>query len=281
MTFYNQKYSYKSDHWHFLLRTAYNITINKTTRRDILWILDAKYENKDKIKSNVTIIVPCKSGKLNKTGRFLLVTDSTIDEKTLRLGDSDLLLQYHRKLDVLVKRKQRTCRQVSVVLIEIQKAVKRFIWKLIRPKWPITLTPSYCGDKWSFRLFSMSGSELLSMMFNQIPLSHLECDWEFWNLERDGEFGIKVCQSIILSDSKTFSCLSFNNRSCLYFKAANWMWTHILYSYDFAYLILISSNDFILILYLLFLLYWFIILIIFESEYEIFFGVKILSEFIV
>lgn len=59
------------------------------------------------------------------------------------------------------------------------------------------------------------------------------------------------------------------------------MWTHILYSCDFAYLILISSNDFILILYLLFLLYWFIILIIFESEYEIFFGVKILREFIV
>lgn len=129
-------------------------------------------------------------------------------------------------------------------------------------------------------MFSMSGSELLSMIINKIPLSHLECDWEFWNLERDREFGIKVCQSIILSDSKTFSCLSFNNRSCLYVKAANWMWTRILCSCDFAYLIL-----FLVMILFWYSIYFFDVLIYNLNNFWLriwnFFGKKISSEFIV
>lgn len=114
-----------------MLFTAYNITIDNTTDRDIVWILDAKYENKDKMESYVKIIIPCKSEKLNKTGDYLLVTDSTIDGETLRLGDSDLLIKGHPKLVKLVKKKQRRCRLVSVVLSEIHWAVRRLIQKFL------------------------------------------------------------------------------------------------------------------------------------------------------
>lgn len=76
----------------FLLCIVYNIIINKIICWDIVWILDVKYENKDKMKLNVMIIVFCKLGKLNKMGRFLLVIDSIIDEEILRFGDSDFFL---------------------------------------------------------------------------------------------------------------------------------------------------------------------------------------------
>lgn len=146
-----------------MLLTVYNITItDTTTRRKGFWILYAKYEKKDKMESNVEIIVPCKSKKLNKTGNYLLVTDSTIDGETLRLGDSDLLLQYHLELEDLVYRKKRTCRQVSVVLSEIRKAVNRFIWDYLRPNWPKF---SYL-EKWSLRMFRMPGWELLYIVIN-------------------------------------------------------------------------------------------------------------------
>nr|XP_034325308.1 uncharacterized protein LOC117689212 [Crassostrea gigas] len=108
-------------------RHTYNITIDNTTDRDIVWILDAKYKNKDKMESYVKIIIPCKSEKLNKTGDYLLVTDSTIDGETLRLGDSDLLMQRHSKLLKLVKKKQRRCRLVSVVLSEIRRLIRKFL----------------------------------------------------------------------------------------------------------------------------------------------------------
>lgn len=117
-----------------MLLSAYNITIDNTTDRDIVWILDAKYENKDEMESDVKIIIPCKSGKFNKTGEFLLVTDSTIDGETLRLGDSDLLIQKHPKLVRLVKEKQSNCWQVSVVLTEIHRAVRRLIRKFLGTK---------------------------------------------------------------------------------------------------------------------------------------------------
>ncbi|XP_052702262.1 uncharacterized protein LOC128178899 [Crassostrea angulata] len=112
-------------------RHTYNITIDNTTDRGIVWILDAKYENKDNMESYVKIIIPCKSKKLNKTGDYFLVTDSTIDGDTLRLGDSDLLIQRHPKLVGLVEEKKGKCRQVSVVLGEIHRAVRRLIRKFL------------------------------------------------------------------------------------------------------------------------------------------------------
>eukprot|EP00105_Crassostrea_gigas_P043064 XP_019927212.1 PREDICTED: uncharacterized protein LOC105338828 [Crassostrea gigas] len=121
----------KSGNQNVCKRHTYNITIDNTTDRDIIWILDAKYEIKDKMESYVKIIIPCKSEKLNKTGDYLLVTDSTIDGETLRLGDSDLLIQRHPKLVGLVEKKQSRCRQVSVVLGEIHRAVRKLIRKFL------------------------------------------------------------------------------------------------------------------------------------------------------
>lgn len=138
-----------------MLLTAYNITIDNTTDRGIVWILDAKYENKDNMESYVKIIIPCKSKKLNKTGDYFLVTDSTIDGDTLRLGDSDLLIQRHPKLVGLVEEKKGKCRQVSVVLGEIHRAVRRLIRKFLGIKWLNILKPSGFGNKWPFRVFSI------------------------------------------------------------------------------------------------------------------------------
>uniref|UniRef100_A0A8W8IDI0 Uncharacterized protein n=1 Tax=Magallana gigas TaxID=29159 RepID=A0A8W8IDI0_MAGGI len=55
-----------------------------------------------------------KLGDLDQLVCKRYVTDSTIDGETLRLGDSDLILQYHPKIEVLVEKKQRTCRHVPV-----------------------------------------------------------------------------------------------------------------------------------------------------------------------
>lgn len=197
-----------------MLLTAYNITIDNTTGRGIVWILDAKYENKDKMESYVKIIIPCKSKKLNKTGDYLLVTDSIIDGETLRLGDSDLLIQRHRNLVKLVEEKRSSCQQVSVVLSEIHRAVRRFIRKFLGIKWPIILKPLRFGNKWPFRMFR---KYLHNNCYLWLLIESLCSIWNaiekfcIWKVIKN--FGMKVCAK----QFEKFPCLSFNNQSHMYF----------------------------------------------------------------
>lgn len=52
--------------------------------------------------------------KKNREITYLLLTDSTIDMETLRLGDSDLLLQNNVRLRKIIPKKQRTCRKLPL-----------------------------------------------------------------------------------------------------------------------------------------------------------------------
>lgn len=92
--------------------------------------------NKDA--KTLRLIVPCKSRKLTKKNReitYLLLTDSTIDMETLRLGDSDLLLQNNVRLRKIIPKKQRTCRKLPLFVRQFQTAKKdinEIISKMIR-----------------------------------------------------------------------------------------------------------------------------------------------------
>lgn len=107
-----------------LVFSAYKIRINKTVRSGIFWTMHGKLLKGNKDARTIRLIVPCKSGKLNKTGEFLLLTDSTIDRKTVKLGDSDLLLQEHLMLRKIIPKKQQTCRKLSFFVRQFQKAKK-------------------------------------------------------------------------------------------------------------------------------------------------------------
>lgn len=107
-----------------LVFSAYKIRINKTVRSGIFWTMHGKLLKGNKDARTIRLIVPCKSGKLNKTGEFLLLTDSTIDRKTVKLGDSDLLLQEHLMLRKIIPKKQQTCRKLSLFVRQFQKAKK-------------------------------------------------------------------------------------------------------------------------------------------------------------
>lgn len=92
--------------------------------------------NKDA--KTLRLIVPCKSRKLKKKNReitYLLLTDSTIDMETLRLGDSDLLLQNNVRLRKIIPKKQRTCRILPLFVRQFQtakKEINEIISKMIR-----------------------------------------------------------------------------------------------------------------------------------------------------
>lgn len=92
--------------------------------------------NKDA--KTLRLIVPCKSRKLKKKNReitYLLLTDSTIDMETLRLGDSDLLLQNNVRLRKIIPKKQRTCRKLPLFVRQFQtakKEINEIISKMIR-----------------------------------------------------------------------------------------------------------------------------------------------------
>lgn len=92
--------------------------------------------NKDA--KTLRLIVPCKSRKLKKKNReitYLLLTDSTIDMETLRLGDSDLLLQNNVRLRKIIIKKQRTCRKLPLFVRQFQtakKEINEIISKMIR-----------------------------------------------------------------------------------------------------------------------------------------------------
>lgn len=75
-----------------MLFIVYNIIIDNIIDWDIIWILDVKYEIKDKMELYVKIIIFCKFEKLNKMGDYLLVIDSIIDGEMLRFGDSDFFI---------------------------------------------------------------------------------------------------------------------------------------------------------------------------------------------
>lgn len=174
------------------------------------------------MESYVKIIIPCKSEKLNKTGDYLLVTDSTIDGETLRLGDSDLLIKGHPKLVKLVKKKQRRCRQVSVVLGEIHRAVRRLIQKFLGIN---IFKPSCCGNKWPFRMFR---KYLHNDCYLWLLIESLCSIWNaiekfcIWKVIKN--FEMKVCSSIALSNSKSFLvCLSTISHTCIFLCAASWI----------------------------------------------------------
>lgn len=129
---------YPHSKWHFLFACFldHQIRINKLVRSGIFWIMHGKLLKGNKDARTIRLIVPCKSGKLNKTRDYLLLTDSTIDGETLRLGDSDLLLQNHLRLRKIIPKKQRTCRKLSLFVRQFQKAKKEIneiIRKMIRP----------------------------------------------------------------------------------------------------------------------------------------------------
>lgn len=113
-----------SDIFLFIWFSAYQIRINKTVRSGIFWTMHGKLLKGNKDARTIRLIVPCKSGKLNNTGEFLLLTDSTIDRKTVKLGDSDLLLQENLRLRKIIPKKQRTCRKLSLFVRQFQKSKK-------------------------------------------------------------------------------------------------------------------------------------------------------------
>lgn len=91
--------------------------------------------NKDA--KTLRLIVPCKSRKLKKKREitYLLLTDSTIDMETLRLGDSDLLLQNNVRLRKIIPKKQRTCSKLPLFVRQFQtakKEINEIISKMIR-----------------------------------------------------------------------------------------------------------------------------------------------------
>lgn len=137
-SFYIQQITTPHSKWHFLFACFldHQIRINKLVRSGIFWIMHGKLLKGNKDARTIRLIVPCKSGKLNKTRDYLLLTDSTIDGETLRLGDSDLLLQNHLRLRKIIPKKQRTCRKLSLFVRQFQKAKKEIneiIRKMIRP----------------------------------------------------------------------------------------------------------------------------------------------------
>lgn len=77
------------------------------------WIMRGKLVNDEGNKKVVRLFVPCKCCMLNKTGQFVLLTDTAVQGRTVRLGDSDLLLPRDQRLIEVINRKRKRCRNVG------------------------------------------------------------------------------------------------------------------------------------------------------------------------
>jgi hypothetical protein len=106
------------------------VLVTSSLKLDGFWILQAKLlKNKKTVRNNTKLIVPCKCLRLNSTtnSEFVLVTDSGVEGKALRLGDSDLFLPHNIPLMETIKQKQQECQKYnfSFFVNEIKRRVRK------------------------------------------------------------------------------------------------------------------------------------------------------------